>query len=180
MSYEIINGSKVREHLQNKLTGIRTGRVNASALDPIEVEAYGTKMKIIELATVTAPEPAQLMITPFDKSMIPNIAKAINNSNLGVNPNDDGAGIRLSFPPLTEETRAIKAKEVGKELEEARIMLRSMRQDLLKAEKRKKENDEISEDDLNRFEKQLQTEVDNLNKELQEMAKKKEEEIMTV
>ena len=180
MSYDIINGAKVIEHLKNNLAGIRTGRVNASALDPLEVEAYGTKMKIIELATVTAPEPAQLMITPFDKSMIPNIAKAIKNSNLGVNPNDDGAGIRLSFPPLTEETRAQKAKEVGRELEEARIMLRSMRQDLLKAEKRKKEDDEIGEDDLNRFEKQLQNEVDALNKELQEMARHKEEEIMKV
>lgn len=180
MSYSLLNATKILEHLQTKLSGIRTGRVSASILDSLEVEAYGANMKIVEIATVTAPEPAQLMITPFDKSLIPNIAKAINNSNLGVNPNDDGAGIRLSFPPLTEETRAVKAKEVGKELEEARIMLRSYRQDLMKAKKREKEADEISEDDLNRFEKQLQTEVDALNKELQELAKKKEAEIMTV
>ena len=180
MSYNYIQGDKVLDHFKTKLVGIRTGRVNANVLDPINVEAYGANMKIKEIATVTVPEPAQLMITPFDKSLIPSIVAAIQNSNLGVNPNDDGAGVRLAFPPLTEETRKAKTKEVGKELEEARIMLRSMRQDLIKTQKRKKENDEISEDELNRFENNLQKEVDQLNKELQEMAKHKEEEIMTI
>lgn len=180
MSYNIINGQKVVDHFNHHLVGIRTGRVNINVLDPLNVEAYGSQMKVKELATVTSPEPTQLLITPFDKTMIQPIAIAIQNSNMGVNPVDDGAGIRLNFPPLTEETRAQKAKEVGKELEEARIMMRSMRQDLIKSQKRKKENDEISEDDLKRFESNLQKEVDELNKELQEIAKQKEDDIMKV
>jgi ribosome recycling factor len=180
MQNNIIDSQKIIDHLKNNLTSIRTGRVTSSVLDIIEVEAYGTNMKIIELATVTVPEPTQLMITPFDKSLIPNIAKAITTSNLGVSPSDDGAGIRLNFPPLTTESRAQKVKEVGKELEESRIMMRSVRQDILKTEKRKKENDEISEDELKNFETQLQKEIDELNKKLQEIAKHKEDELMTV
>lgn len=180
MTYRVIDGDKVIQHLESKLSSIRSGRVNSTVLEPITVEAYGSGMKIIELATITAPEPSQLMITPFDKALIPNIVAAIQNSNLGVNPVDDGAGVRLSFPPLTEETRAIKAKEVGKELEEARIMMRSMRQDLLKSKKRAQDNDEISEDELRRFEKELQKEVDELNSNLQNTAKNKEGEIMSL
>jgi ribosome recycling factor len=180
MTYIILNATKILDHLHAKLSSIRTGRVNANVLNTLDVEAYGTKMKVFELATVTVPEPAQLMITPFDKTLVKNIATAVQNSNLGVTPQDDGAGVRLNFPPLTEETRLLKTKEVGKELEETRIMLRSVRQDLMKNEKRKKENEEISEDDLKRFETNLQREVDELNKELQEIAKKKEVEIMSI
>ncbi len=180
MTFQHIDGDKVIRHLESKLSSIRTGRVNSSVLASITVEAYGSQMNFVELATITVPEPSQLLITPFDKTLIPNIVSAIQNSNLGVNPVDDGAGVRLNFPPLTEETRALKAKEIGQELEESRIMMRSIRQELLKSKKRAHENDEISEDDLRRFEKDLQKEIDELNALLLNKAKAKEEEVMTI
>ncbi|NJS41359.1 ribosome recycling factor [Candidatus Gracilibacteria bacterium] len=110
MSYKYLNSDKILEHFHHKLSGIRTGRVNASVLDTILVDVYGSKLTIKELATITMPEPTQLLITPFDKNLIQDIQKAINNSTLGVNPNDDGAGIRLAFPPLTEENKKERLK----------------------------------------------------------------------
>jgi ribosome recycling factor len=180
MEYKLVNQEKILEHLHSKLSNIRTGRVNSSILDTILVEAYNTKMHIIEIATVSTPEPAQLLITPFDKSLIPAIQKAISNSNLGVNPGDDGVGIRLNFPPLTQEARLVRIKEVGQILEESKISLRTNRQDLLKSKKRQFENDEISEDELKRFEIDLQKEVDFLNKELEQTAKNKEVDLMKI
>ncbi|NJK71663.1 ribosome recycling factor [Candidatus Gracilibacteria bacterium] len=180
MSYKYLNSDKILEHFHHKLSGIRTGRVNASVLDTILVDVYGSKLTIKELATITMPEPTQLLITPFDKNLIQDIQKAINNSTLGVNPNDDGAGIRLAFPPLTEENKKERLKEVGQILEESKISVRSNRQDLLKTKKKAMENDEISEDELRRFEGELQKEVDTINKELEEISKNKEEDLMRV
>ncbi len=180
MNYNLINGDKTLDFFKTKLSSIRTGRVNATVLDPIQVDAYGTKMSIVEIATVTVPEPGQLMITPFDKNLIKDIQKAISDSNLGVNPSDDGAGVRLNFPPLTEENKKARLKEVGALLEESKITVRSNRQDLLKGQKRKAEAGEISEDDVKRFEKNLQDEVNSLNKELEEIAKQKEDDLMKV
>jgi ribosome recycling factor len=180
MSYSLIDGKKIIEHFKQKLSQIRTGRVNASILDHIKVEAYESQMSIIELATVTIPEPAQLLITPFDKGLMKNIEKALVDQNVGANPNSDGAGIRLVFPPLTQETRALKVKEVSKDLEEARIAVRNLRQDELKTKKRELENDEISENEMQRFESDLQKEVDMLNKELEAISKSKEQELLTM
>lgn len=178
MTYSIFPASKIITFLEQKLSQIRTGRVNAAILDHITVEAYGGNMKINEVATISIPEPSQLMITPFDKSILNALDKAIMTSDLGVNPNNDGAGLRLSFPPLTEETRKVRAKEVASYLEEARIAMRSQRQNLMKSKKAEKENGEISEDELKRFETQLQKEIDLLNDELSVIAKKKEVELM--
>lgn len=179
--YSILSrATRIAEDFQEKLKSIRTGRVNASVLDTIMVEAYGTKMHINELATVTSPEPAQLLVTPFDKGVLTSMEKAVRDSNLGVNPVNDGAGLRLNFPPLTEENRKDKVKEVNKLLEEARIHVRTHRTDVLKDEKKLKEASEITEDDLKRFEEDLQKEVDHLNKELEELAKKKQDELMKI
>jgi ribosome recycling factor len=180
MSYNLLQGIKILENLKTKLSSIRTGRVNSSVLDNILVEAYGAHLHIKELATVTVPEPGQLLITPFDKSVISAIEKALVDNNVGANPNNDGAGIRLIFPPLTEESRAIKAKEVHKVLEEVKISVRNIRQDLLKHKKREHEDDLISEDELKRYENDLQKEVDLVNKELESLAKQKQEEIMKI
>jgi ribosome recycling factor len=179
MSYSIIDGSKVVDHLKTKLSQIRTGRINVSILDHVIVEAYESQLHIIELATVTMPEPAQLLITPFDKSILKNIEKALSDQNVGANPNNDGVGIRLNFPPITQEARQIKAKEVHRDLEDARIVARNLRQDLLKSKKRMLESDEISENEFTRFEQDLQKEVDQLNKELESIAKTKEQELLT-
>ena len=161
MPYYILPAQKIIDSYKKSLASMRTGRVNASILENILVEAYGSKMHIHEIATINVPEPSQLLITPFDKSLNNSIEKAIIESNLGVNPVNDGAGIRLMFPPLTEETRKLRVKEIYKELEESRIASRNVRQDLLKTQKNLKENNEISEDELKRFELDLQKEMDN-------------------
>lgn len=179
-NYSTLPAQKIHDFLNNKLNTIHTGRVTPATLDQIYVEAYGTKMTVKELATIAVPEPGQLLITPFDKSINTAIEKAVRDSNLGVNPVNDGAGVRLVFPPLTEENRKAKAKEVHKMLEEARISLRQHRQDILKDKKNEEDEGLISEDELKAFEKNLQTEVDNLNKDLEELAKHKEEELMKV
>lgn len=179
-TYSILPAQKIKDFLINKLNSIHTGRVTPATLDQIYVEAYGTKMSVRELATISVPEPGQLLVTPFDKSVNNAIEKAVRDSNLGVNPVNDGAGVRLVFPPLTEENRRNRVKEVYKMLEEARISLRQQRQDVLKDKKAQKEASLISEDDLKNFEKELQAEVDNLNKDLEEQIKHKEEELMRV
>jgi ribosome recycling factor len=180
MSYSILPATKIIDFFKKHLSTIRSSRVNASILDHIFVEAYGSKMHMHEVATITSPEPSQLMLSPFDKTLIKNISKAISESNLGVNPGDDGAGVRLNFPPMTEDTRKIRIKEVYKYLEDTKVMIRNVRQDLLKTEKHKKENSEISEDDLKRYETSLQKEVDTLQEELKRMAQDKETEMMKI
>jgi ribosome recycling factor len=180
MSYNLLPAQKIIDSYKRSLSVMRTGRVNASILENITVEAYGDRMPIQSIATVNVPENAQLLITPFDKSLNNAIEKAIIDANIGVNPVNDGAGIRLIFPPMTEETRKLRVKEVYKDLEESRIAARNTRQDLLRTQKVLKENGNISEDELKRYENDLQKEVDNLNKELEEIAKAKEAEIMKI
>ena len=118
------------------------------------------------------------MITPFDKSILTNIEKSIRSSNLGVNPNNDGAGLKIIFPPMTEENRKNRVKELKQYEEDAKIDVRNSRQGLIKSKKTEKENSLISEDDLNRFEKNIQTEVDSLNKEIESIISGKSAEIM--
>jgi ribosome recycling factor len=178
MNYKHISSLKILDHFSHILSGIRTGRANSSVLEPISVEMYGSKMQIKELATITLPEPATILITPFDKSAIRSISTAISNSNLGVNPIDDGAGIRLVFPPLTEDTRKKLAKSVSVFVEDAKIIVRNSRQDILKVWKKQKEDSQLSEDELKKLESELQLEVTNLNKEIEEKGKKKSEEIL--
>jgi len=173
-----LDSQKVLDHFQRQLSVIRSGLVNVSVLDHISIPAYGSKMSIVEVATVTKPEPSQLLISPYDKGLIAAISKAIRESNLGVNPIDDGAGVRLVFPPLTQENRKNRLKEVNLELEEAKIAVRNERQNILKKYKNQKEASEISEDELARLEKEVQKEVDFINESLEKTAKSKEEELM--
>lgn len=173
-----INNNKIIEHYKKALSVIRTGVVNSSVLDHIIIEAYESKMKIIELATVNKTESSQLVITPFDKSLCSVIAKAITAANIGVNPVDNGAGVILNFPPLTEETRKIKVKDLKKEEELTKITIRQERQNVLTQAKKQKENGEISEDALKKIETEVQKEVDNLNKEVETLTKAKEQELM--
>lgn len=180
MNYKHIQDSKILDHFYQILSGVRSGRANSSVLEPIQVDMYGSKMQIKELATITLPEPATILITPFDKTAVRAISTAISNSNLGVNPIDDGAGVRLVFPPLTEETRKKLAKNISVFIEDAKIQVRNARQDILKAWKKQKENDELSEDELKKLETELQTEVTSINKEIDERGKKKVEEILKI
>ena len=179
-SYNYLPADKIIDHLKKKLTSIRTGRVNSSVLDLIFVPAYGDKMNIQSIATINVPEPGQLMITPFDKSLNQAIEKAIFDANIGASPVNDGAGIRLTFAPLTEESRAKRAKEVSVYEEEIKITVRTERQDLIKSLKNKKDSGEISEDELKRQEVAIQLEVDKLNKEIEILCQEKKTDLMKV
>jgi ribosome recycling factor len=178
--YKLLPGAQIIDRLVKKIASIRTGSVNSSILENVFVEAYGSKMHFEELATITKPEPTQLMITPFDKSVLNSMYKAILDSNLGINPVNDGAGLRLNFPPLTEETRRIKVKEINQLAETAKIELRQTRQDLIKTKRKEETDGFISESELTIFESSMQKEVDELNKEIEAVVKAKEVELMKI
>jgi ribosome recycling factor len=176
----ILNSQKIIEHYTKSISSIRTGNVNSSVLDHVFVDVYGSKMKIIELATINKPESAKLIVTPFDKGVNQAICKAIITANLGVNPVDNGAGIILNFPPLTQETRKLKIKELLKEEEKTKIVIRQDRQSLLNKAKKDKDAGELSEDELKKFEIELQKEVEKANKEIEMITKTKEQELLKV
>lgn len=171
----------VAEHFQAELAKVRTGRAHPGMLDGIKVEAYGAEMPLNQVANVTAPEAQLLQITPFDPSNIQQIAAAIrNDQSLGLNPSDDGRVVRVPVPPLTEERRRQLVKQAAEKLEEARIALRSVRQDGLKEAKRKKEGKELSEDDVKLVEKEIDRLMSESQAKLEEIFKAKEKDILTL
>ena len=171
----------VTAHFQAELAKVRTGRAHPGMLDGIKVEAYGAEMPLNQVANVTAPEAQLLQITPFDPSNIQQIAAAIrNDQSLGLNPSDDGRVVRVPVPPLTEERRRQLVKQAAEKLEEARIALRSVRQDGLKEAKRKKEGKELSEDDVKLVEKEIDRLMSESQAKLEEIFKAKEKDILTL
>ena len=171
----------VTEHFQAELAKVRTGRAHPGMLDGIKVEAYGAEMPLNQVANITAPEAQLLQITPFDPSNIQQIAAAIrNDQSLGLNPSDDGRVVRVPVPPLTEERRRQLVKQAAEKLEEARIALRSVRQDGLKEAKRKKEGKELSEDDVKLVEKEIDRLMSESQAKLEEIFKAKEKDILTL
>ena len=171
----------VTEHFQAELAKVRTGRAHPGMLDGIKVEAYGAEMPLNQVANVTAPGAQLLQITPFDPSNIQQIAAAIrNDQSLGLNPSDDGRVVRVPVPPLTEERRRQLVKQAAEKLEEARIALRSVRQDGLKEAKRKKEGKELSEDDVKLVEKEIDRLISESQAKLEEIFKAKEKDILTL
>jgi ribosome recycling factor len=168
-------------HFEDELKKVRTGRAHPSMLDNIQIEAYGQKMPLNQVANVTAPEPQLLTITPFDPSNIPALSAAIRaDQALGLNPSDDGRLVRVPIPPLTEERRRQIVKQTSEKVEEARIALRNVRQDALKEIKRLKDGKEISEDDQKRFEKQVEDLIGQYNSAVEAAFKNKEKEILTI
>ena len=169
------------ERLETELGKIRTGRAHPSMLDTIKVEAYGTEMPLSQVANVTAPEAQLLQITPFDPSTMQAIATAIrNDQSLGLNPSDDGRVIRVPIPALTEERRRQLVKQASEKLEEARIALRTIRQDGLKDAKRKKEDKELSEDDVKLVEKEFDRLMGEYQTKFEDGFKAKEKDILTI
>lgn len=169
------------EHFEAEVGKIRTGRAHPGMLDGIKVEAYGTEMPLNQVANVTAPEAQLLQITPFDPSNIQHIAAAIrNDQSLGFNPSDDGRVIRVPVPPLTEERRRQLVKQASEKLEDARIALRNVRQEGLKDAKHKKENKELSEDDVKLIEKEFDRLMAESHAKLEEVFKTKEKGILTL
>ena len=169
------------EHLKNELAKLRTGRATASMLDSVTVMAYGTPMPLNQVANVSAPEAQLLQITPFDPNNIQAISNAIrDNQTLGLNPSDDGRVVRVPIPALTEERRREISKQVGSKLEDCMISMRGIRHDALDAIEKAKKDKEIGEDDAKRFATQVDESMNKARAEADQMAKAKEQEIMTV
>lgn len=167
-------------HLADEFKKIRTGRANTGILDDIRIDAYGSLMPLNQVASVSIPEARLLMIQPWDRSQITAIELAIQKSGLGLQPNNDGVVIRLALPPLTEETRKQLVKTLNVRSEDARIAVRSIREDVWKEIQKAEESGDITEDEKFRAKDVLQELVDEKNKEIESMRKQKEEEVMTV
>lgn len=172
--------SQVLEHFHQELKKTRTGRANANMLDGVMVEVYGQEMPLKHVANIIALDGQTLQVSPFDPNNLGAISTAISESNLGLNPSDDGHVVRLPIPPLTEERRAELAKNLNLKAEESRVSLRNIRHDALKSAKIQEQAKEISEDDYKRTEKELNELIDKFNSQVEEALEAKQAEIMKV
>ncbi|MCH2541307.1 MAG: ribosome recycling factor [Alphaproteobacteria bacterium] len=163
-----------------ELSRLRTGRATPSLLEPIFVEAYNSKMKISELATVNAPEPKLLTVQVWDKSMVQNVEKSIRDSELGLNPSTDGQLIRVPLPDLTEERRSELTKVASKFSEDAKISIRNIRRDAMDKIKDEQKNNLISEDEQKSSSDEIQKITDEQIKEIEKVIENKKNEIMQI
>ncbi|MDO4459765.1 MAG: ribosome recycling factor [Clostridia bacterium] len=168
------------DHLESDYKGIRAGRANPAVLDKITVDYWGSPTPINQMASIAVAEARVLAISPYDASQLRNIEKAIQKSDLGVNPQNDGKIIRLVFPPLTEDRRKELVKDVSKMAEEAKVHIRNVRRDAMDDLKKKKKANELTEDDLKTAEKKIQDITDKKVKEVEAVASAKEKELMSV
>lgn len=172
--------AKTIENYRVELQNIRAGRANPHILDKVEVEYYGTMTPLNQMANVTIAEARVLVISVWDKSALKNVEKAILAANVGITPNNDGTVIRLIFPEVTEERRRSLVKDIKNGAEETKIVVRNHRRDINEELKKLKKNSEITEDDLNNFlaevDKRLSAEIEKIDN----MAKNKEDEVMSV
>ena len=172
--------TKAEESLRRELGQIRAGRANASLLDRIQVEYYGAPTPVNQLASINIPEARVLMITPFDKNSIADIEKAIQMSDIGISPTNDGNVIRLVIPQLTEERRKELAKDVKKEAENSKVAVRNVRRDAMDELKKAQKNGDITEDELRSFEKDVQKLTDDSIKNIDAITAEKEQEHLEV
>jgi len=166
--------------LEEDLSGIRTGRANPSLVERLQIEYYGMPTPLMQLATITVPEPRALLIRPFDASTLKAIEKGIMASDLGLTPNNDGKAIRLNLPPLTEERRRDLVKIVHHRTEEARVAVRNIRRDSIKDLQEFEKEKMISEDDRKKGEEELQKMTDRFIEELNSVSLRKEREVLEV
>lgn len=166
--------------LEDDLSGIRTGRANPALVEKLSVEYYGSPTPLVQLATISVPEPRMILIRPFDATTLKTIERSLLASDLGLTPNNDGKQIRLNLPPLTEERRRDLVKIVHNRVEEARIAVRNVRRDMIKDLREFQQEKLISEDDLKRGEEELQKITDNYILEIGQVGDKKEKEILEV
>lgn len=171
---------KVVEDLRRELSGVRSGRASISLLDHISVEYYGAPTPLNQVATLSVPEPTLITAQPWDLSVLSAIEKAIRSSDLGLNPGNDGKLIRIPIPPLTEERRKQLAKHVGKVLEDHRTAIRNIRRDENEVIKKMFKDKQVSEDDERKALDEVQKLTDQYTSKVEELAKRKEEEILTV
>ncbi len=171
---------KTQSVLNSELASIRAGRANPAVLDKIMVDYYGTPTAIQSLAAVSVAEARILVIQPWDKTVLHPIEKAIQKSDLGINPTNDGVVIRIAFPQPTEERRRELCKQAQKMGEDAKVAIRSIRRDANEKFKAQKKKSEITEDDLKDLEKEIQTLTDKMIKEIDGIISKKEKEILEI
>ena len=171
---------KTIEVVKSNFNAVRAGRANAGVLDRITVEYYGTPTPLNQVAAISSPDPRTLTIQPWDASLLKAIEKAIQVSDLGINPQNDGRLIRLAFPQLTEERRKDLTKQVRKYGEEGKVALRNIRRDAMEEFKKLTKKSELTEDDQKQLEKEIQDLTDKRCKEVDELTAKKEQELMAV
>ncbi|HEV8675602.1 MAG TPA: ribosome recycling factor [Methylomirabilota bacterium] len=164
--------------LSREFAGVRTGRATAALLEGVRVDYYNTLTPVAQVASISVPDPRTLIIQPWDASVLPKIEKAIQKSDLGLTPANDGKVIRLSMPPLNEERRKQLAKAVGKQAEEARVAVRNIRREAKERLRALAKDKKISEDDEKRSEGELQKLTDRFVQRVDELLKKKEQEIL--
>jgi ribosome recycling factor len=167
------------DHLRHELAGVRTGRASTGILDPVYVEAYGTRMQINQVATLSVPEPTMIVAQPFDPTLMGAIEKAIRASDLGLNPNNDGKTIRIPVPPLTDDRRKELSRHVHKMAEEARNAIRTVRRDANERLKKLAKDKKVSEDDEKRGLDDVQKITDEEIKQVDELQKKKDAELLS-
>jgi ribosome recycling factor len=173
--------SNVEEHFASELKKLRTGRAHPSMVEDVMVEAYGVQTPLLQLATITTPEPQLIQISPFDPSTVADIANAIRkNETLGFNPVDDGRLVRIQVPPLTTERRQLIVKQLGEKLEEAHIGIRKARHDAIDTVDKAKKAKEIGEDDAKRVQSEIDSLINDSKASIEASAKTKEQEILTV
>lgn len=172
--------NKTINALDKEYAAVRAGRANPAVLNKITVDYYGTPTPVEQMAAISVPEPRTLLITPWDATSLKEIEKAIQTSDIGINPSNDGKSVRLNFPPLTEERRKDLCKDIKKYAEEAKVSIRSSRRDALEKIKSQKKNSEITEDDVKKLEKKIQDLTDKYCKEADSLSANKEKEIMSV
>ncbi len=172
--------NKTIDALDREYAAIRAGRANPAVLNKVVVDYYGTPTPVAQMAAVSVPEPRTLMIAPWDASTLKEIEKAIQASDIGINPANDGKAIRLNFPPLTEERRRDLCKDIKKQAEESKVSIRSSRRDAIEKIKAQKKDGEITEDDVKVLEKKVQDLTDKYCKEADDLSVAKEKEIMSV
>ena len=171
---------KTLDHLQDEFGAVRAGRANPKVLDRITVEYYGSETALAGVATISSPDARTLVIQPWDAKLLKDIQKAVQMSDLGINPQNDGRVIRLVFPQLTEERRKELTKQVKKYAEDAKVAMRNIRRDGMDYVKKLKKNSEITEDEQKKAEKDLQDLLDKYIKKVDEALAVKEKELMAI
>lgn len=172
--------NKTMESLEKEFTGIRAGRANPHILDKITVDYYGSQTPLQQVSNISVPEPKVIVIAPWEARMVKEIERAINASDLGINPTTDGKNIRLVFPELTEERRKELAKDVKKKGEEAKVAIRNIRRDGIDSFKKLAKAGEVSEDEGKDLEDEMQKLTDRFVADVDKAVAKKTDEIMTV
>jgi ribosome recycling factor len=166
--------------LQNEFVTIRAGRANPHVLDKVMVEAYGSEMPINQLANISTPEARIVQVTPFDISTLKAMEKAINSSDLGINPSNDGKVIRLVFPELTEERRKSLTKDIKKKGEDTKVSIRNVRRDAMDTFKKQQKASELTEDELKHLEDEIQKITDKSIAEVDKLVDEKNKDILSI